>query len=73
MKIEDLTLATDYDVTPEQVNKLRVIKAHFDAITFCKNNLEQLIKELGQEYEAQQKLVQTVPRFKNPTVALFHL
>ncbi|WDA67291.1 IS110 family transposase [Lactococcus lactis] len=68
--IEELTLATDCDITTEQANKLRVIKAHFDALTFCKNSLEQLIQELGQEYEAQQKLVQTVPGFKNPMTAL---
>jgi transposase len=68
--VEELTLATDCDITPEQANKLRVIKAHFDAITFCKNNLEQLIIELGKEYEEQQKLVQTVPGFQNPLTAL---
>ncbi|AYF99866.1 IS110 family transposase [Lactococcus allomyrinae] len=68
--VEELTLATDCDITPEQANKLRVIKAHFDAITFCKNNLEQLITELGQEYEEQQKLIQTVPGFQKPLTAL---
>lgn len=41
--VEQLTLATDCDITPEQADKLRVIKAHFDAITFCKNNLDHLI------------------------------
>lgn len=68
--VEELTFATDCDITPEQADKLRVIKAHFDAITFCKNNLEQLITELGQEYEEQQKLVQTVPGFQKPLTAL---
>ncbi len=68
--VEELTLATDCDITHEQADKLRVIKSHFDAITFCKNNLDELIRELGQEYEKQQKLVQTVPGFKNPETAL---
>lgn len=68
--VEDLTLATDCDITPEQADKLRVIKAHFDAITFCKENLDQLITELGKEFQEEQKLVQTVPGFKNPMTAL---
>lgn len=68
--VGELTFATDCDITPEQADKLRVIKAHFDAITFCKNNLEQLISELGQEYEEQQKLIQTVPGFQKPLTAL---
>ncbi|KXT63487.1 hypothetical protein LACDD01_00016 [Lactococcus sp. DD01] len=64
--VEELTLATDCKITPEQANKLRVIKAHFDALTFCKGNLDQLITELGKEFQEEQKLVQAVPDFKNP-------
>ncbi|QDR72773.1 IS110 family transposase [Limosilactobacillus reuteri] len=68
--VETLTDSMDGDITPEQANKLRVIKSHFDAVTFCQNNLDQMIKELGIEFEDQRKLIQTVPGFKNPLTAL---
>ncbi len=68
--VETLTASMDGDITPEQANKLRVIKSHFDAVTFCQNNLDQMIKELGIEFEDQRKLIQTVPGFKNPLTAL---
>lgn len=68
--VETLTDSMDGEITPEQANKLRVIKAHFDAVTFCQNNLDQMIKELGNEFENQRKLIQTVPGFKNSLTAL---
>lgn len=68
--VETLTDSMDGDITPEQANKLRVIKSHFDAVAFCQNNLDQMIKELGIEFEDQRKLIQTVPGFKNPLTAL---
>ena len=69
-KVDELELATDGHFTKEQADKIRVIKAHFDALTLCKDNLDQLIVELGQEFEAQRKLVQTVPGFQNPMTTL---
>lgn len=68
--VETLTDSMDGEITPEQANKLRVIKSHFDAVTFCQNNLDQIIKELGTEFTDQRKLIQTVPGFKNPLTAL---
>ena len=68
--VETLTDSMDGEITPEQANKLRVIKSHFDAVTFCQNNLDQMIKELGTEFTNQRKLIQTVPGFKNPLTAL---
>lgn len=67
---EQMTRALDCDLSEEQANKLRVIKAHFDALTFCKNNLDEMILELGKEFKHQQELIQTVPGFKNPMTAL---
>jgi transposase len=64
-KVDRLKLSIDGDISNEQAEKIRVIKAHYDAIVLCKNDLEQLIKELAQEYQAQIKLIQTVPGFKN--------
>jgi len=48
---EQMTRALDCDLSEEQANKLRVIKAHFDALTFCKNNLDEMIIELGKEFK----------------------
>lgn len=69
-KLEALDLAVDSEVTPEQATKLRVIKAHFDALTLCKDELEVMIQELGKEFEEQQRLLQTVPGFAQPLTAL---
>ena len=58
------------NLTVEQIKKLKIIKSHFDAVTFCQNNLDQMIQELGKEYEKQRQLVQTVPGLSNPLTAL---
>ena len=68
--VETLTDSMDGEITPEQANKLRIIKSHFDAVTFCQNNLNQMIKDLGTEFDNQRKLIQTVPGFKNHLTAL---
>ena len=68
--IEELELSMDGELSEEQAEKLRVIKAHYDAITLCKNDLEEMITELGKEYAHQQELIQSVPGFKNPLTAL---
>lgn len=69
-KVQDLERAIDGDLTPEQAEKIRVIKAHYDALAICKEHLEQMIRELGQEYQEQVKLIQTVPGFKEELSAL---
>lgn len=68
--VEELELSMDGELSDEQAEKLRVIKAHYDAITLCKNDLEVMITELGKEYAHQQELIQTVPGLKNPLTAL---
>ena len=68
--VEELELSMDGELSEEQAEKLRVIKAHYDAITLCKNDLEEMITELGKEYAHQQALIQTVPGFQNPLTAL---
>lgn len=68
--VEELALSMDGELSDEQAEKLRVIKAHYDAITLCKNDLEEMITELGEEYEHQQELIQSVPGFKNSLTAL---
>ena len=69
-KVQDLEIATQGDLTSEQAEKIRVIKAHYDALAICKEDLEQMIRELGQEYQEQVKFIQTVPSFKEELSAL---
>lgn len=69
-KVQDLEIATQGDLTSEQAEKIRVIKAHYDALAICKEDLEQMIRELGREYQEQVKLIQNVPGFKDELSAL---
>lgn len=68
--IEQFELAIDSEISDEQAEKLRIIKAHYDAITFCKNDLQKLITNLGKEFEHERQLIQTVPGFQNEFTAL---
>ena len=69
-KVQDLKIAIEGDVTPEQAEKIRIIKEHYDALAVCKEVLETMIRKLGQEYPEQVKLIQTVPSFKEELSAL---
>ncbi len=39
-KVRDLGIAISGDVTPEQAEKIRIIKEHDDAFSVCKEDLE---------------------------------
>ena len=69
-KLQDLKIAIEGDVTPEQAEKIRIIKEHYNALAVCKEDLETMIRKLGQEYQEQVKLIQTVPGFKEELSAL---
>lgn len=69
-KVDHLKLSIEGDISDEQAEKIRVIKAHYDAIVLCKNNLEKLIKELAQEYQTQIELIQTVPGFQKELTSI---
>ncbi len=69
-KVDRLKLSIEGEFSDEQAEKIRVIKAHYDTIVLCKNDLEQLIKELAQEYQSQIKLVQSVPGFKKELTSI---
>src|SRR5690625_6729329 len=69
-KVDRLKLSIEGDISDEQAEKIWVIKAHYDAIVLCKNDLEQLIKELAQEYQSQIELIQTVPGFKKELTSI---
>lgn len=69
-KAQTLEIAIEGEITTEQAEKIRVIKAHYDALAICKEDLEQMILDLGQEFQEQVSLIQTVPGFKNHLSAL---
>ena len=69
-KVQDLKIAIEGEVTPKQDEKIRIIKEHYDALAVCKEDLETMIRKLGQEYQEQVKLIQTVPGFKEELSAL---
>lgn len=50
-KLDDIALAIDGVITPEQSSKLQIIKKHFDNLNICKADLENLIYELAKPYE----------------------
>lgn len=60
-KLSDLELAINGKITAEQATKIRIIKAHYDALTICKSDLEHAIIDIAKEFKEQQELIQTVP------------
>lgn len=64
-KIDDLKLAIDGFITPEQANKLKIIKKHYEELASCKSNLETIILSLSMPYLEEINLILTVPSFKN--------
>lgn len=58
-KVQDLKIAIEGEVTPEQAEKIRIIKEHYDALAVYKEDLETMIWKLGQEYQEYVKLIQT--------------
>ncbi|MCT4595121.1 MAG: IS110 family transposase [Anaeromicrobium sp.] len=64
-KLEDLQLAIDGFITPEQAEKLKIIKQHYDGLNLCQSNLEDVILSLSEPYTEEINLILTVPSFKN--------
>lgn len=42
-KIPGLKLTLDGGITPEQANKLKIIKKHYDTLTLCKEHPQDII------------------------------
>lgn len=63
-KAPDLQLAIDGMITPEQVQKLAIIRQHYDSLALCKLNLESVILSLTVPYQKEIGLVATVPGIK---------
>ena len=59
--VEEIQMAVDGVMCPEQAEKLRIIHSHMDALTLCKLNLESLILSIAQKYLPQLNIVSTAP------------
>jgi len=69
-KIPDLKLAIDGFITPEQAEKMKIIKQHFDALQSCKRNLESLISSIATPFSAQIDLLLTAPAINDKFTAI---
>lgn len=69
-KIPELELAIDGLISPEQAEKMKIIKQHFDSLMLCKANLESIILALAEPYLHQIELVLSVPAINNPFTAI---
>jgi transposase len=63
-KAADLQLAIDGLLTPEQSQKLVIIRQHYDSLESCKFNLESVIQSLIAPLQKEIDLVATVPGIK---------
>jgi hypothetical protein len=64
-KLPELELAIDGFITPEQAEKIKVIKHHYEDIKSRKAELENIILSLSVSYTEEINLILTVPSFKN--------
>ena len=64
-KLPELKLAIDGFITPEQAEKLKVIKQHCEDLQSRKEDLEKIILSLAAPYTEEINLILTVPSFKN--------
>ena len=62
---EEIQLAIDGTVSPEQTEKLKVIRSHMDSLKICKVNLESTILSLAEPFTEQINLVSTVPGIRD--------
>jgi len=59
--VEEIQMAVDGEMCPEQAEKLRIIRSHMDALNLAKLNLESIILSVAEKYLPQINLVLTVP------------
>ena len=64
-KLPELELAIDGFITPEQAEKLKIIKHHYEDLKSRKADLEKIILSLSVPYAEEINLILTVPSFKN--------
>lgn len=64
-KVQDIKDSIDGEISEEQAEKIRIIKAHYDALEICKLDLDKMIREIAKDFEEEIKLIQTIPGFSN--------
>lgn len=64
-KLPDLELAVDGYIVPEQADKLKIIKHHYQDVQDRKSDLESIILSLSKPYTKQIDLILTMPGFNN--------
>lgn len=69
-KLPQLELAIDGFITPEQAEKIKVIKHHCEDLNSRKSELEKIILSLSESYAEETNLILTVPSFKNIYTAI---
>ena len=69
-KAEDIGLAIDGEITPEQAEKMKIILSHMESIALCKSNLDSVILGLAEKYIPQIDIVSSAPGIKNPLSAI---
>ena len=69
-KADDIALAIDGVITPEQAAKLHIIEKHFDNLNICKSDLKNLIYKLAEPYEHEIALLQTIPGINSKLTAI---
>jgi len=63
--VEEIQMAVDGALCPEQAEKLRIIRSHMDSLNLAKLNLESLILSVAEKFLPQLNLVSTVPGVKS--------
>lgn len=69
-KAENIGLAIDGEITPEQAEKMKIILSHMESIELCKSNLDSVILSLAEKYIPQIDIVSSAPGIKNPLSAI---
>ena len=69
-KADEIALAIDGVITPEQAAKLHIIEKHFDNLNICKSDLKNLIYKLAEPYEHEIALLQTIPGINSKLTAI---
>jgi len=69
-KLPELELAVDGYITPEQADKLKIIKKHLEDLKNRKAELESIITGLTKPYQREIDIILTAPSFKSIFTAI---
>ena len=68
--IPEIQAAIDGSISPEQADKLKVIRLHMDNLDLCKAELESAVLSIASKFMSQVELVLTVPGISDPFMAI---